>query len=200
MYKQADWDVNLQTDNGPLPIKGEIKATISATPETAAILGATGGGTLGYLLGPEHKGWRAVTTLAGALLGGSGMYVAATKLASVQKEAKTPRPGSENWIKPSGQYTNIGGSGNKRNPLVSFFQALNQPRVAEDPSGKVNYKITQGNIDQMATAWQQFKNTQAGQQYFQRNASTPRGFINPYAPKPSYMYKRVQKPANPPAK
>lgn len=199
MYKQA-WDVNLQTDNGPFPIKGEVKANISATPETAAILGAAGGGTLGYLLGPEHKGWRAVTTLAGALLGGSGMYMAATKLASVQKEAKTPRPGSENWIKPSGQYTNIGGSSSNRNPLVSFLQSLNQPRFAGDPSGRVNYNITQENLNQMATAWQQFKTTTAGQQYFQRNTSTPRGFINPYAPKPSYMHKRVPGSANPPAK
>lgn len=187
MYKQAAWDVNLQTDNEPLPIKGEVKANISVTPETATILGAAGGGTLGYLLGPEHKGWRALTTLAGALVGGSGSWYAATKIASVDKTAK------EKQYAPRGatSRTHIGGGQQStKNPVTSVMRGFMRPRYAGDPTGQQQFQVSQDTFNNMSSAWQRYK---ASSSYISPDKKTPaRGFIPTTQPAPSFIKPRQQ--------
>jgi hypothetical protein len=50
------------------------------TPENAALIGALGGGTLGYLFGPEKKLPKLIATLATAGAGGLGGYYGAKLL------------------------------------------------------------------------------------------------------------------------
>lgn len=185
MNKYADWDVNLQTDNGPLPVKGDVNAKVSLSPETAAVVGAAGGGTLGYLLGPEHKGWRALTTLAGAMLGGTGTWYATTKLASVHKEAR------EKQYAPKGSTskTNIGtGQQSAGNPVTNIFRSFTQPRYAGDPTGNTQYQVDQNTFKNMSTAWQQYKASPAYVAPGQRPPA--RGYLPQAAPAPSFMKPR----------
>jgi hypothetical protein len=182
MNKKSDWDVNIQTDGQPLPVKGNIRAEIALTPETAATVGALGGGTLGYLLGPKHKGWRAVTTLASALLGGYGSYLTVSKLASQQKQAKEQQYAP----KGAGSYTNIGQSPQKnRNPLSSIMAAFGQS-YAGDPTGRSQYQVTKQELDRMSSAWSNFKASQPPKQ-------PVRGFVNPYAKTPTFFRKPAAK-------
>lgn len=184
MYKKA-LEITLDTENSsPIPVKGAIKAQLDMTPATAAVTGAVGGGTLGYLLGPEHKGWRALTTLAGALLGGSGAWYAVTKMASLRKTA-APQPGKENWIKGN-SYTNIGASPGEANPLMTIISAFSTPTgYAGDPTGRGRYALTEEDIQRFGTAYQQYKASPRYQQFQQRRSNPPRGFINPYRATPA---------------
>lgn len=191
MYKKA-LEITIDTDKGsPIPVKGTMKAQLDMTPATAAVTGAVGGGALGYLLGPEHKGWRALTTLAGALLGGSGAWYAVTKMASLQKTS-APQAGKENWIKGN-SYTNIGASPGRQNPLTAILGAFSTPHgYAGDPTGRGQYALTEEDIQRFGTAYSQYRATRAQQQ--QKNNS-PRGFVNPYRTTPA----RFTQPAKPQA-
>lgn len=184
MHKKAI-EVELATREKKLPVA--LSASFDIGPKTTTAVSALAGGTLGYLLGPKHKGWRAVTTLAGALLAGSSAYALSTYNPQIEKTAK------EKQYAPRGatSRTNIGGNQQSTgNPVTSVMRGFMQPRYAGDPTGKTQFQVSQDTFNNMSSAWQRYK---ASPSYVSPATKTPaRGFIPTTQPAPSFIKPRQQ--------